>query len=219
MSDISEQYEKKKYKIYDLTGSELVELITNCFFLIGIKAVASSAEWQVIINQVRQYQGNVPISAFQDSFGFYAAGEIEVKDRKEFSAWFISKVVKAQRIKVFGEYKNAKKTEPETEKQAWLRFVNHLCFCGVIPANPDWIKLWNYCLLQGWFISENGSPLNRIERWNYRKYELAKKEVFELVSIMYVSWINDGLIYKGKQEHGNINNQSLGNRLRKSIEV
>jgi hypothetical protein len=209
MEDSENSY-NKKYKVSDLSGPEIAVLLKKSFFKVGIKCEATEDEWQNFVNEVRKWQGNIPIDIFEHSFSLVQSGEIEVKERLAFSPRYVSMVIKAQREKAFG--KQTKEYNADSRTDRWNRFIKFVQFYGFIPKE-NWIEIWNHLAVNGNIMREDSSRIEA-QSWSVRNWQICKMEVELYIDTFYSDFLHGNNIFHGRTTPGNL---SLGATVKQSL--
>lgn len=185
-----------KHRISDFSFKEVAEHLKANFFKIGVRLTGlnepSVEEINSVITELKKWHGNLPMDIFDHTFSLIAAGEIEVKEKKSFSSWYISQAIKAQKEKAFGK----KKAYEPTMEDYWFHLLHTFKNTGRIETKR-WDKVWDYCLHKGWLVSENETkkltPFSERTSPSPNSLLLAEIEINQLVVDMYPSYYREGI--------------------------
>jgi hypothetical protein len=196
-----------------MSRAELTQLLIDSFFKLGkrldLDASIDSHKADLFINEVFKYQGSMKVDDFEEAFSMYGAGTLQAESlRPSTSPMFVSRLMKVYKERKYGKYEHKfQPQETNADEQNWKRFFNHIQFYRSLPANPDWISLYNHCVLQDWIPNQPPIPA-----WNYQSYLLAQRNVIALIYEKYGEMITNNNVYGG----GNKGMKGLGTQVRES---
>jgi hypothetical protein len=190
-------------KISSCSSMELAALLKESFFKIGKEVKLSSLETKIFIDEVYKNHGSVYVDSFSEAFSQYAALELPDCEnlRPQVSPLFISRLMKIYTRK-YNESKYKFKSLNGTSsiltpEQKYVLFVKFINANKVLPANPDWIMIYEYL--------SNINKLPLPNNWNtisyYPRWKHARNEVTDWAYKTFN--ITELLLYKKKDEKDN----------------
>lgn len=166
-------------KISSLTEKELALLLISCFRLIGREVRFAGQDLKEFLDEIFKYQGWMYADSFKEAFSRYAADQLDGSEslKREVSAYFVSRLMKLT-VKGAKAYKakiNPKPTDskptPEWHYASFCKFVSSW---KILPANPDWVSVFEYLVEIG--------KASSVEGWSSMGYHLKLRHSMEIVT-------------------------------------
>lgn len=188
--------ENNRPKISSLTEKELATILQDCFFKIGKQLKLSVGDTKIFLDEVYRHHGWMYVDTFSEAFSRYAACELSDAEnlRPYVSPLFIGKLMKIytrkrseQRSPEKRGKDNATTLNPE---EKYTLFLKHLIANKSLPANPDWVCIYQYLAglkklspVAGWDSLGYSKKLKQatvaVSEWAYKHFTITENLIYK----------------------------------------